>query len=196
MANSIRESISRGASLAALRALKSGIGAQGSYQFRAATAITLWMRPAGEEIDGADVLSIESSLAEKEFMIPAAQPGLLAQVSQKALTSNVVTLTTRRAHGFVVGQLVRVRLRTADSVFDGLQAVVSAPSATTFTFAKTNANVASASALGVVEAVVQPGDSITFEAAEYEVLTIKMDSLRSSYTLRTQLVQPMRLGAT
>jgi hypothetical protein len=60
-------------------------------------------------------------------------------VNNKALTSNVATLTTPAAHGLAVGDIVEVA--GIDSVFDGTWAVASVPTSTTFTFARTNANV-------------------------------------------------------
>lgn len=71
-------------------------------------------------------------------------------VVNKALTTNVATLTTNGAHGLIVGETVRVALTTPDSVFDGLQTVTAVPTTSTFTYAKTNANVTSAAAPGVI----------------------------------------------
>jgi hypothetical protein len=67
-------------------------------------------------------------------------------VSNKALTSNVATITTSAAHGFAVGDYVVVS--SVDSTFNGTFLVASVPTTTTFTYAKTNANVTSAVATG------------------------------------------------
>ena len=67
-------------------------------------------------------------------------------VSNKALTSNVATLTTSTAHTFSVGDIAVVT--GVDATFNGTHYVVSVPTSTTFTFAKTNANVTSAAASG------------------------------------------------
>lgn len=67
-------------------------------------------------------------------------------VSNKALTSNVATLTTSAAHGFLVGDSVVVA--GVDAVFNGTHTILSVPTATTFTFAKTNADVTSSAATG------------------------------------------------
>lgn len=69
-----------------------------------------------------------------------------ATVNNKALTSNVATLTTAAAHGFTTGQTVTVAI--GDVVFDGTFTITGTPSATTFTYARTNANVTSAAASG------------------------------------------------
>lgn len=92
-----------------------------------------------------------------------------ATVNNKALTSNVVTLTTAAAHGFQVGNDVAVNI--GDAVFDGVYKILSTPTGTTFTYAKTNANVASAAASGT--AVIGDGGAQTifevkiFTAAQY-----------------------------
>lgn len=81
------------------------------------------------------------------------------RVSNKALTSNVATLTTPSAHGFAVGQSVYVS--NVDSTFDGTYTIVSVPSTTTFTYAKVANNVASTAATG--SCVISVG---TFNASQ------------------------------
>jgi hypothetical protein len=67
-------------------------------------------------------------------------------VSNKALTSNVATLTTSATHGFAVGDYVVVS--SVDATFNGTYLVASVPTTTTFTYAKTASNVTSAAASG------------------------------------------------
>jgi hypothetical protein len=71
-------------------------------------------------------------------------------ISNKALTSNVATLTTGAAHSFAVGDVVQVF--GVDSTFDGTYVVATVPTSTTFTYMKTTTNVTSAavSPTGVV----------------------------------------------
>lgn len=69
-----------------------------------------------------------------------------ATVTNKALTANVATLTTAAAHNFTTGQVVTVSI--SDPVFDGTYTITGTPSTTTFTYARTNANVVSAAASG------------------------------------------------
>lgn len=59
----------------------------------------------------------------------------------KALTSNVATLTTATAHTYLVGDIVVVA--SVDATFNGTYAITSVPSSTTFTYAKTASNVSS-----------------------------------------------------
>lgn len=62
-------------------------------------------------------------------------------ISNKALTSNVATLTTGTNHGFEVGQEVEVT--GVDATFDGTYFITAVPTPTTFRFEKTASDVAS-----------------------------------------------------
>jgi microcystin-dependent protein len=70
-------------------------------------------------------------------------------VSNKALTSNVATLTTSAAHDFIVGDSVTVT--GVDVTFNGTFTVTGTTS-TTFTYAQTASNVTSTAASGSVVA--------------------------------------------
>ena len=63
-------------------------------------------------------------------------------VNNKALTSNVVTLTTSTAHGFEVGQSVTIS--SVDATFNGTYTITAVPTTTSFRYAKTASDVASA----------------------------------------------------
>ena len=76
-------------------------------------------------------------------------------VSNKALTSNVATLTTGTAHGFTAGQTVVVT--GVDSTFNGTHVITATPTTTSFRFAKTNADVASTPVSPAGEVVRQRG---------------------------------------
>ena len=82
-------------------------------------------------------------------------------VSNKALTSNVATLTTSAAHGLAVDDSVWVE--GVDSTFNGQYTVTGVPTTTTFTYAKTASNVAS-TAVSPVGKVNKVG-SINIEAS-------------------------------
>jgi hypothetical protein len=66
-------------------------------------------------------------------------------VTNKALTSNVATITTSEAHGFAVGNTVFVS--GVDATFDGTY-TITAVTPTTFSYAKTASDVPSASDTG------------------------------------------------
>ena len=69
-------------------------------------------------------------------------------ISNVALTSNVATITTASAHTYSTGDSVTVD--ASNNVFDGTYVITATPTATTFTYAKVNANVTSAAATGTV----------------------------------------------
>jgi hypothetical protein len=69
-----------------------------------------------------------------------------ATISNKALTSDVATITTSAAHGFVAGDIVVIT--GVDATFNGTHYITGAPTTTTFTFVKDAANVTSAAATG------------------------------------------------
>lgn len=69
-------------------------------------------------------------------------------VSNKALASNVATITTSATHGFAVGDIAVIT--GVDATFNGTHYVTSVPTTTTFTFAKTATNVTSVAASGSV----------------------------------------------
>lgn len=67
-------------------------------------------------------------------------------ISNKALTSNVATITTSATHGFSVGDIVVIT--GVDATFNGTHYITTVPTTTTFTFAKTASNVTSTAATG------------------------------------------------
>jgi hypothetical protein len=69
-------------------------------------------------------------------------------VTNKALTSNVATITTSVAHGFAVGNSVAVS--GVDATFDGMY-TITAVTPTTFSYAKTASDVPSASDTGTAK---------------------------------------------
>jgi len=79
--------------------------------------------------------------------------GVTVSVTNKALTSNVASLTTSAAHGITVGMIAVIT--GVDGTFDGSYAVTGVTS-TTFTYSKTNADVTSAA--------VSPAGSVTAES--------------------------------
>ena len=64
-------------------------------------------------------------------------------VTVKAINSNEATITTNGAHGFAVGE--KVKIEDVDSTFNGTYTITSLPSNTTFTFDKTADDLVSTS---------------------------------------------------
>ena len=84
----------------------------------------------------------------------------MGSISNKALTGNVATLTTSAAHNLAANDSVWIE--GVDATFNGKYTVVAVPTTTTFTYAKTNTNIASA-AVSPVGTVRKIG-SINIEA--------------------------------
>jgi hypothetical protein len=76
----------------------------------------------------------------------------VAQITNKALTSNVATLTTSAAHNFTIG--MQVVVTDVDATFNGEYRITSVPTTTTFTYAKVNANIVSITATGAASCQV------------------------------------------
>lgn len=81
--------------------------------------------------------------------------GTARTVTTKALSANVATLTTSVAHGFFVGR--KVVVSGVDATFDGTYTITSVPTTTTFTYAKTAADVLSVASGGSANAYTQTG---------------------------------------
>jgi hypothetical protein len=98
-------------------------------------------------IDGTEQLAFTSQGLTKGTLIV-----------NKALTSNVATLTTSTAHGLAIGDVVWIE--GVDSTFNstsGTYTVASVPTSTTFTYAKTAGNVASTAVSSSLARVQSPG---------------------------------------
>ncbi len=76
-------------------------------------------------------------------------------ISNVSLTSNVATITTAAAHKYSPSDSVVVD--ASNNVFDGTYTIIAVPTATTFTYARTNANIPSAVATGTVIAGAYTG---------------------------------------
>jgi len=111
-------------------------------------------------------------------------------ITNSALTSNVATITTAVAHGLGVGQVVTVACVTATTL-NGTFTIASVPSTTTFTYALTATNVASAADTGTVtftnnyRAIVAGREALA-EAQAADISTVigpEIDALRRFRTI-------------
>jgi len=98
------------------------------------------------------------------LIIDSLRAGVTKTVSNKALTSNVATITTSTAHGLVAGDLVTIA--GVDSTFNGDQSVIDVPTTTTFRFDLIHANVTSAVATGTV---TRDPDHLEIDTYEHSV---------------------------
>jgi hypothetical protein len=76
-----------------------------------------------------------------EYDVDKVFPAITVSINNKALTSNVATLTTTAAHGLCTG--MEITITGVDATFNGEYTITSVPTTTTFTYAKTASNVAS-----------------------------------------------------
>jgi len=81
------------------------------------------------------VLLVDEYDADKIF------PKITVSISNKALITNVATLTTTAAHGLSIG--MEIVITGVDATFNGTYRITTIPTTTTFTYAKTASNVAS-----------------------------------------------------
>lgn len=83
----------------------------------------------------------EGVLNHDEYDVDKVFPTITVSINNKALTSNVATLTTTAAHGLCVG--MEITITGVDATFNGTYTITSVPTTTTFTYAKTASNVTS-----------------------------------------------------
>ncbi len=81
-------------------------------------------------------------LISDEYDVDKIFPAISVSINNKALTSNVATLTTTAAHGLSVG--MQIIISGVDATFNGEYRITGVPTTTTFTYAKTAADVPSA----------------------------------------------------
>jgi hypothetical protein len=80
-------------------------------------------------------------LLTDEYDVDKIFPAITVSINNKALTTNVATLTTTAAHGLSTG--MQITITGVDATFNGEYRITSIPTTTTFTYAKTASNVAS-----------------------------------------------------
>ena len=101
-----------------------------------------------------------------------------AYISNKAITTNLATITTAAVHGITqVGTIVRIQ--GVDTTFDGTWVIQSIPTTSTFTFVSTTATVASAAVSPVAVATFIPvtsGFLVTNKVVQNTVATLTTGS--------------------
>ena len=97
-------------------------------------------------------------------IIGALRGVLTPTVSNKALTDNIATLTTSEAHGLLAGDVVVVS--GVDATFNGTFMILTVPTTTTLTYAKTATNVASEASSGTITSTA---DILEIDTRDHEV---------------------------
>lgn len=80
-------------------------------------------------------------LLADEYDIDKVFPRITVSINNKALTTNVATLTTTEAHGLSTG--MEITITGVDATFNGTYTITGVPTTVTFTYAKTAVNVPS-----------------------------------------------------
>jgi len=96
------------------------------------------------------------------YDIDKVYPTITATVTNKALTSNVATLTTSAAHGLAVG--MEIDVTGVDATFNGTYEITAVTS-TTLSYAKTAGDVTSTAATGTVTSDITHFQDITSSGA-------------------------------
>ena len=80
-------------------------------------------------------------LLKDEYDVDKVFPKITVSINNKALTSNVATLTTTAAHGLSTG--MEITITGVDATFNGTYRITGVPTTVTFTYAKVASDVAS-----------------------------------------------------
>ena len=97
---------------------------------------------------------VNGVLLHDEFDVDKIYPSITVSITNKALTTNVATLTTSSAHGLTVGMTITIT--NVDATFNGEYRITAVPTTTTFTYAKTASNVTSTAVSPVGTGVTNP----------------------------------------
>ena len=84
---------------------------------------------------------VNGVLLHDEYDVDKIYPAITVSITNKALTTNVATLTTSAPHGLTVGMTIVIT--GVDATFNGTYRITTVPTTTTFTYAKTATNVTS-----------------------------------------------------
>jgi hypothetical protein len=115
-------------------------------------------------------------LLADEYDVDKIFPAITVSINNKALTSNVVTLTTTAAHGLSVG--MQITISGVDATFNGEYRITGVPTTTTFTYAKTAADVPSAAVSPVGTGVAEVIHFIDYNSGtDYPVHSICDDGV-------------------
>ena len=99
---------------------------------------------------------VDGILLHDEFDVDKIYQAITISITNKALTTNVATLTTSVAHGLSVGMTITIT--DVDATFNGTYRITTVPTTTTFTYAKVASNVTSTAVspvgTGVTDSVI------------------------------------------
>jgi hypothetical protein len=124
-------------------------------------------------------------LLSDEFDVDKIFPAITVSITNKALTSDVATLTTSAVHGLSVG--MQITISGVDATFNGEYRITGVPTTTTLTYAKTAADVASAAVSPAGTGVADVIHFIDYNSAtDYPVYAICDDGVYAYWVTNTE----------
>jgi hypothetical protein len=125
-------------------------------------------------------------LLTDEYDVDKVFPAITVSINNKALTSNVATLTTTAAHGLCTG--MEIVITGVDATFNGTYRITGVPTTVTFTYAKIASNVASTAVSPVGTGVAEIIHFVDYNSgADYPVFAICDDGV-NAYWVTNRLV--------
>ena len=133
-----------------------------------------------------DSITYDGILLTDEYDVDKIFPAITVSINNKALTSNVATLTTTAVHGLCTG--MEIVITGVDATFNGTYRITGVPTTTTFTYAKTASNVASTPVSPVGTGVAEVIHFVDYSSgADYPVFAICDDGV-NAYWVTNRLV--------
>jgi hypothetical protein len=124
-------------------------------------------------------------LLADEYDVDKIFPAITVSINNKALTTDVATLTTTAAHGLSVG--MQITITGVDATFNGEYRITGVPTTTTFTYAKVASNVASTAVSPVGTGVADVIHFIDYiPATDYPVYAICDDGVYAYWVTNTE----------
>jgi hypothetical protein len=131
-------------------------------------------------------IKYDGVLLTDEYDVDKVFPKITVSISNKALTSNVATLTTTAVHGLCTG--MEIVITGVDATFNGTYRITGVPTTTTFTYAKTASNVASTAVSPVGTGVAEVIHFVDYNSgSDYPVFAICDDGI-NAYWVTNRLV--------
>jgi len=131
-------------------------------------------------------IKYDGVLLTDEYDVDKVFPKITVSINNKALTSNVATLTTTAVHGLCTG--MEIVITGVDATFNGTYSITGVPTTTTFTYAKTATNVASTAVSPVGTGVAEVIHFIDYNSgSDYPVFAICDDGV-NAYWVTNKLV--------
>lgn len=126
------------------------------------TTVSTFLAITGPVVGPATVYNVQTD--DLMTIVDTLRGSSTKTISNKALTSNIATLTTSTTHALIPGDTVTVS--GVNSTFNGEYEVIATPTTSTFTYAVTAGNVASSASSG---SVVRAADILEVDTYEREV---------------------------